>query len=186
MVLMISQQCHPTRGDHDRCSGRIRYINGAKSITTDCNCRCHMFIDPSPDNRPSRTDVNLEIAEVIAQRGTCSRAKVGAVIAREGRIIATGYNGAPAGLPHCNHALNEMEGCKNAEHAERNAIVYAARYGLSTDGCNLYATYSPCLDCARAIINAGIISVHFRNKYRDESGLQLLTQAGVEWYHSFS
>lgn len=170
----------------------------------------------------------MAVAHVISQRGTCSRLKVGAVIERNGRIIATGYNGAPAGMDHCVHdtwrigqepipewmresaALlqskgdpawqpnegmvyyqdnneyttrswnAEPPGCKHAEHAERNVIAYAARYGLGTDGSTLYSTHAPCVDCARAIINAGILGVVYKIPYRLTAGLELLGQAGVE------
>lgn len=145
--------------------------------------------------RPSRDTILLEVAHVIAKRGTCSRARVGAVIARDGRIIATGYNGAPAGMAHCNHGAAQPDtttdtehgdipsgrvGCTRAEHAERNAIAYAARYGLGTDGSNLYTTHAPCLDCSRSIINSGILRVYYDIPYRLIEGIELLFEAGVE------
>ena len=98
----------------------------------------------------------MQVAEVFATRSTCSRAHVGVVIAREGRILTTGYNGAPAGMAHCNHSPDEVNGCQNAVHAEANAIAYAARYGISLEGAELYSTFMPCLACAQLVINAGI------------------------------
>ena len=165
--------------------------------------------------RPSRDQVCMDAAFLYAQRGTCSRAQVGAVIAKDGRIIVTGYNGAPSGLPHCDHGTNEVptvfgvtvpdsewsrelqpqrvmmlpdsgtvitpsSGCQIAEHAERNAIAYAARYGLSTDQSTLYSTHAPCADCARTIINSGILRVFYTIPYRLTAGIELLELAGVE------
>lgn len=124
----------------------------------------------------------MRTATVISLRGTCERASVGAVIAREGRIISTGYVGAPSGLPHCTTVGCEVGnhgGCTRTVHAEANAISFAARAGTSTDGSKLYCTHSPCLECAKLIINAGIIAVYFETPYRDTSGLALLVTAGI-------
>jgi dCMP deaminase len=121
---------------------------------------------------------------------------VGAVIARDGRIIGMGYNGAPPGLPHCDENQHgwigdaenwgrdvgevvEEFGCKNATHAEANAIAFSARYGVSTDEAELYVTVSPCLDCSRLLIAAGISRVVYEEEYRDPLGLDTLYQAGI-------
>jgi dCMP deaminase len=133
--------------------------------------------------RISREDMLLNVATVIAQRGTCQRLAVGAVIARNGRILCTGYNGAPAGLPHCSHFLEDKAPCTWATHAELNAITFAARAGVATLGAEMYATDSPCETCAKAIINAGIIAVYYRREYRLKDGLDLLAQANVRCHH---
>lgn len=130
--------------------------------------------------RPTPHDICMTVAQVIASRSTCSRKHVGSVIARNGRIISSGYNGAPSGLPHCIHNEQDINGCEIATHAEENAIFFAARYGLSTLGATLYATVMPCARCARAVINAGIVTVVWDEPYRDATGIGLLHHAGIE------
>jgi dCMP deaminase len=126
----------------------------------------------------------LDVAVIIAKRGTCLRLSVGAVIAREGRIVSSGYNGAPRGLPHCTpETCNTASPCNNATHAELNSITAAALAGVATLGTEMYVTDSPCETCARAIINAGITHVHYRREYRLKTGMNLLTQAGVYCHH---
>jgi dCMP deaminase len=125
----------------------------------------------------------MGVADAVSLRGTCSRLQVGAVVSRDGRIIATGYNGAPAGLPHCDHTQDDhlgIGGCQVAEHAERNAVAFAARYGLALEGGEMHVTHAPCLNCARMVINAGIAKVTYRVPYRLNDGVELLTQGGVE------
>lgn len=131
--------------------------------------------------RPSRLDTLLAVAETIAKRSTCNRLAVGAVVARDGRILTTGYNGPPAGMHHCEHDMSAeyTETCSEAVHAEANAIAFAARYGMATEGCELYVTHAPCLPCAKLIVNAGIVKVVYAHGYRDRSGLILLRDAGV-------
>ena len=134
------------------------------------------------------------MAEVQAERSTCERAQVGVVIAREGRVLVTGYNGAPAGLPHCDHredaqALHpgrratdgpaSRPGCQVAVHAEANAIAYAARFGVALSGAEIYTTYTPCLACAQIIINSGITRVIALNAYRIQDGVDLIISAGL-------
>ena len=134
-------------------------------------------------DRITRTEMLMRTAAVISARGTCTRAFVGAVLAKEGRIISTGYVGAPAGLPHCTDVGDEEGpdgGCTRTVHAEANAIAFAARAGTSTDGSELYCTHSPCLGCAKLIINAGITAVYFENYYRDLAGLTLLDDARID------
>lgn len=133
-------------------------------------------------SRPDRDEWLMRLAVVVSTRGTCTRAQVGAVISREGRIIATGYVGAPAGLPHCTEegcVLGPHGGCSRTVHAESNAIAFAARFGTSTDGAELHSTHSPCDNCAKSIINSGIRRVVFEHEYRDPAGLKLLDEAGV-------
>lgn len=122
--------------------------------------------------RPSRDELMLRTASLWALRSTCSRAQVGCVIAREARIIVQGYNGAPAGMPHCVHTKDEP--CDIAVHAEANAIAYAARFGVRLDETTLYCTRATCPNCARLIINAGIKRVVYFEDHRDMSGLELL------------
>lgn len=124
----------------------------------------------------------MGIAEVYGLRATCPRAHVGAVLAREGRVLSAGYNGAPAGLAHCideGCQIGDGGGCTRTIHAEANAIAAAAKAGISTNGAELYVTLSPCLACAQLIINTGVQRVIFRDQYSDESGIRLLIDAKV-------
>lgn len=114
----------------------------------------------------------MATAEVWAERATCPRKHVGVVIVREGKVIATGYNGAPSGLPHCESVGCDVDAaghCTRAVHAEMNAILQCALHGVSTRGAWLYTTLSPCMRCAMAIINAGIAGVVFKTKYDGDS-----------------
>lgn len=144
--------------------------------------------------RPTRSDTLLRVAVIIAERSTCNRLSVGAVVAREGRILTTGYNGPPSGMPHCNHPpqdvfskyinqANENPACTAAVHAERNALAFAARYGMATDGAEMFVTHSPCLNCAQSIIQAGIIRVYYGTEFRSLDGLDLLEAAGIETHY---
>lgn len=122
------------------------------------------------------------MATITSSRGTCTRASVGCVIAKDGRIISTGYVGAPSGLPHCTAVGCEPGpdgGCIRTVHAEANAIAFGARHGISTDGADLYCTHSPCASCAKLIINAGIVRVVYEHEYRIRGGINLLRMAGV-------
>ncbi len=146
-------------------------------------------------NRPTRDSVLMQTAHAFAQRSTCTRGRVGVVIASEARIIETGYNGAPAGMPHCDHgcdcsmlpggpvrhwpACNSLSPCTEAIHAETNAIAYAARHGMGVDGATLYTTMAPCVPCAQLIAASGIVRVWFHQPYRDMSGVDFLARAGL-------
>lgn len=137
--------------------------------------------------RPSRDELCMQIAGLVANRGTCARAQVGAVIARHGRVLVTGYNGPPSGLPHCTapNGCSNLDrvaegGCVRAVHAEANAIAYAARHGISTDGADLYCTHLPCRKCAELIVNAGLSVVYYGLDYRVKEGEVLLRDAGVD------
>jgi len=109
----------------------------------------------------------LKIAEVMGSLGTCSRARVGCVIVRDGRIIASGYNSSIKGEPHCDDIGHEMEGahCKRTIHAEQNALMICAKYGIATEGCKVYVTHTPCRDCDRLLKQAGIIKVYVDKVY---------------------
>lgn len=146
--------------------------------------------------RVSRDEMLMDIAQVVASRSTCSRLLVGAVIARNGRVLSTGYNGAPSGMPHCDHTCITPKGCEmwpgvghepqcpagpcnNTIHAEANAILFAARHGVATENAEMYVTHAPCLICARLIINAGIMGVMYSVDYRDMAGHDLLMAAAI-------
>ena len=132
----------------------------------------------------------MDLADLAASRSTCLRRQVGAVLVRRERIISTGYNGAPRGLGHCLEL-----GCLRAElkipsgqryelcrgvHAEQNAIINAAYYGISTEDTVLYCTNQPCILCARILINAGIFRVVHRGDFEDNLALQFMQDAGIE------
>lgn len=142
-----------------------------------------MANDRTMIERPTRDEWLMRLVTVVSTRGTCNRAQVGALVVRGGRVISEGYVGAPAGLPHCLDVGDEIGldgGCTRTVHAEANAIAFAARYGTGTEGSELYCTHSPCLNCAKLIINAGIRKLVFEHSYRDSSGLALLEAAGVD------
>jgi len=138
--------------------------------------------------RPEMDEYFMEIAEVVAKRSTCLRNQVGALFVRNKRILTTGYNGAPSGLPHCEEVGCAREGVASgtrhelcrAVHAEQNAIIQAALHGISIEGATLYCTHQPCILCAKMMINARIKKVVYRQSYPDETALQFLDQAGIE------
>jgi dCMP deaminase len=139
-------------------------------------------------NRPHLDEYFMQIAAVVARRSTCLRNQVGAVLVRDKRILSTGYNGAPAGLQHCDEVGCAREGVASgtrhelcrAVHAEQNAIIQAALHGVSIEGATLYCTHQPCILCAKMMINARIQKVVFQESYPDETALQFLEQAGIE------
>jgi len=139
-------------------------------------------------NRPHLDEYFMQIAAVVARRSTCLRNQVGAVFVRNKRILSTGYNGAPAGLQHCDEVGCAREGVASgtrhelcrAVHAEQNAIIQAALHGVSIEGATLYCTHQPCILCAKMMINARIRKVVFRESYPDETALLFLEQAGIE------
>ena len=138
--------------------------------------------------RPSVDDYFMEIASVVSKRSTCLRNQVGALFVRNKRILTTGYNGAPSGLPHCDVVGCAREGVASgtrhelcrAVHAEQNAIIQAALHGISIEGATLYCTHQPCILCAKMMINARIRKVVYRESYPDETALKFLAQAGIE------
>lgn len=130
--------------------------------------------------RPTIEDTLMTVAFEWSKRGTCSRRRVGAVIAdTRGVTISTGYNGALAGFPHCS-PHNDYQPCEVSEHAERNAIYWAARRGVPIEGAILYCTDAPCVACARACIQSGIKKVIYSRPYREDQGLILLLAANIE------
>ena len=132
----------------------------------------------------------MSIAQLVATRSTCLRRKVGAVLVKDKRIMATGYNGAPTGVRHCKETgclrerLNVMPGerhelCRGL-HAEQNVIIQAAYYGITTKGTTLYSTHLPCIICSKMLINAGVEKVFFLDGYPDPLAEQMLAEANIE------
>jgi dCMP deaminase len=136
----------------------------------------------SPLARPSWDDYFMGITVQVARRSTCDRARVGAIIVKDRRILTTGYNGSPAGLPHCDEIGHLMVNghCVRTLHAEQNAIIQAALHGVGVAGSTMYVTHQPCLTCAKMIINAGIRRVVYAGHYPDQDAQDFLLQAGVE------
>lgn len=135
----------------------------------------------------------MELAETVSTWSSCfqENRQVGAVITRDKRILTTGYNGASAGILSCKERgeclrkkLNIPSGTRHevcyAVHAEQNAIIQAAKLGVSVEGATLYCTHQPCVICAKMIINAGIKKVIFKNGYPDEFSMQLFGEAKLE------
>ena len=127
--------------------------------------------------RISQDEMMMRMAEVAAQRGTCSRLRVGVVISRNGRVMSTGYNGAPARTAHCVH--EDDSPCEVSVHAEANAVAWAARHGIRTEGADMFVTHQPCLKCAQLIVNAGIGRVVYLADYRLVDGVKLMRAAGI-------
>lgn len=141
------------------------------------------------DSRPSWDEYFMDIAKQVATRSTCLRRAVGAVLVHDKRIISTGYNGGPSGLPHCLEigCLREQLGIPSGQqhelcrgiHAEQNAIIQAARYGMPIDGSVLYCTTQPCTQCTKMLLNAGVKEIVFAEGYPDELAQQLLDESGI-------
>lgn len=133
--------------------------------------------------RISREQMFHDIVQTLAERSTCLRRKVGALIVLDGRILSTGYGGSPAGTAHCLDAGCLLDpqtgGCIRTQHAEANAIVFAARRGIPLEGAEMYATCTPCLSCAKLIVNAGIVRLTAFSDYRDPSGTELLESVSI-------
>lgn len=133
----------------------------------------------------------LSIAKLVAERSTCLRRKVGALAVKDKRILATGYNGAPAGLEHCLDigCLREKMGIPSGQrhelcrglHAEQNVIIQAAMHGVRLEGAEIYCTTQPCLICTKMLINCGIVAIVFANGYPDELAVDMLREAGVRF-----
>ncbi len=141
--------------------------------------------------RPSWDEYFMEMALLTAKRSTCMRRNVGAVIVQDKHIIATGYNGAPKGIPHCEEiggCLREKQNIPSGErhelcralHAEQNAIIQAATLAQSIEGASIYITHQPCVICAKMIINAGIKRIIVREGYPDKLAVDLLAEAGLK------
>lgn len=131
--------------------------------------------------RPGWDEYFMEIARTVATRATCPRASVGCVLTRGHRILTTGYNGAPRGVAHCTEVGCTLgnEHCLRATHAEANAVVQGALYGISVDGAVAYCTHQPCVNCSKLLISAGVTKIVYETAYPDAVASQLLAEAGV-------
>jgi len=145
-----------------------------------------------PLSRPDWDSYFMALAALVAKRSTCLRRAVGAVIVNHHRILATGYNGAPSGIRHCDKtgcmrrnlqvpSGERHELCRGV-HAEQNAIIQAALYGVRVGGASIYCTNEPCSICAKMIINAGIKQVYYWAEYPDQMARDMFDEAGVKTY----
>ena len=143
------------------------------------------------NDRPSWHQYFLTITRNVAERSTCTRAKVGAVIVRDKNILATGYNGAPAGMPHCldvgclvytsRTPSGELEeNCFRTIHAEINAIAQAAKNGASIRDADIYITHTPCIQCVKVLINTGIRRIFYEREYKRATIEEVLRGANIE------
>ena len=140
--------------------------------------------------RISADEYFLKIASVVAERSTCLRHHMGAVAVKDKHIITNGYNGAPAGVKDClelgclRDAQNIPSGTRTeicrAIHAEQNVIIQAALHGISLEGCTIYCTHTPCVLCAKMMINARVKRVVIFTKYADDSFKELFREAGIQ------
>lgn len=154
-------------------------------------CPFNFFFKEIALMRMSWTEYFMTMCDLVSRRSTCLRRQVGAVIVRDNRILATGYNGAPSGLKHC----DELGGCVReklhipsgerselcrATHAEANAILQAAKYGIKLEGATLFCNTFPCSGCAKLIINVGIKKIVYIKSYNDELSKELISEANIE------
>ena len=149
--------------------------------------------DVKKTSRPSLDDIYMDLAANLSKRSHCVKIKVGAVIAKDTRIVSLGYNGPPAGTHNCDEEWPE-EGCPRSSngscslalHAEENAMLYAAKNKVSLEGATLYLTLSPCLPCSRMIFTTGIKKVFYQKSYAEykgtsyEEGIEFLNRFGVK------
>ena len=127
----------------------------------------------------------MDIATVVSSRSTCERKHVGAVIVRDRTILSTGYNGSIRGMPHCSEVGHMLEGghCIATIHAEQNAIIHAAKNGVSINTAHLYVTASPCWSCFKSMTNAGILRIVYGEFYRDARIFEVAARLGIELLH---
>ena len=143
--------------------------------------------------RPDWDTYFMRITKLVATRSSCLRRSVGAVLVKDKRILATGYNGAPAGMAHCEEAgcLRDQLHIPSGErhelcrglHAEQNAIIQAARQGTEIKDSTLYCTTAPCSLCAKMLINAGVTRIVYEGSYPDERAMAIFAEAGVKVEH---
>ncbi len=147
-------------------------------------------IAETKESRPSWEEYFMQITHLVASRATCIRRKVGAILVKDKRILSTGYNGAPKNLAHCSQvgclrnklkipSGQRQEICRGL-HAEQNAIIQAALYGINIKGATLYCTIQPCITCSKMLINAGIKKIVFQGEYPDPLAREMLKEAGIE------
>ncbi len=140
--------------------------------------------------RPTWDQYFIDITHLVATRSTCLRRQVGALLVKDRNILATGYNGTPSGIRHCEETgcLRERLKVPSGErhelcrglHAEQNAIIQAARHGINIDGSSLYCTTMPCIICTKMLINAGIKRIVYEEGYGDELAREMVEEAGIE------
>lgn len=140
--------------------------------------------------RPSFIEYFMDISELVAKRSTCTRRAVGAVLVKDKRLLSTGYNGAPSGIRHCSETgcLREKMNVPSGErhelcrgiHAEQNAIIQAAYYGVSIKDSTLFCTNLPCSICAKMLINSGIKTIYYKSGYADALSGEMMKEAGLE------
>lgn len=141
----------------------------------------------------------METAYIWAKESYCVRAQVGAILAKDGRILSTGYNGTITGSDNCceipcsvcNGKKKKMKSCTRCQgsglnsktsvvHAEANAIAFAGKYGIKTKGCTMYVTLSPCIECSKIMMQHGIKEVYYSKSYRGDLGAKFLKENGVK------
>ena len=141
-------------------------------------------------SRPDNDTYFMEMAELVAKRSTCLRRNVGAVVVKEKRVLTTGYNGTPRGLRHCaevgcirqeNHIESgtRHELCRGV-HAEQNAVIQAAYFGVSIKDSTIYTTNYPCVMCAKILVNAGISEIVYKDEYIDELSKRVLEESKMK------
>lgn len=139
--------------------------------------------------RKSWDEYFMSIADMVASRSTCVRRHVGAIIVKNKRILATGYNGAPSGVAHCDDigclrqqlkipAGERHEICRGT-HAEQNAIIQAANFGVNISGAVVYSTHQPCFICTKMLINAHVDQIFFHEEYPDDLAITMLNEAKI-------
>jgi dCMP deaminase len=148
------------------------------------------FMVTVENNRPSYDEYFMEMAYVVSKRSTCLRRKVGAILVKDKHILSTGYNGAPKGLSHCFDVgcIRQEMSVKSGErhelcrglHAEQNAIIQAAVFGVSISGSILYCTNTPCVVCVKMLINAGVKEIVYSGDYPDELAKKMLGESIIK------
>lgn len=143
--------------------------------------------------RPDWDEYFMTIAEEVAKRSTCIRRQIGAVVVKDKRILATGYNNVPSGISHCDEVgcLREQERIPSGEraelcrgiHAEQNAVIQAARYGTPIDGAVIYTTTHPCVLCTKILINCGVVEIVYGGSYPDELSKKMIAESGITIRH---
>lgn len=140
----------------------------------------------------------MEVTNAIAKRATCDRGRSGCVIVRDNQILASGYVGSPTGFPHCDEVGHQMkkvlhedgritQHCVRTVHAEQNALVQAARHGVSVEGATFYTKMTPCRVCAMLLINAGIKRIVCERRYHDgKESEEMFKKAGIELSYKFN
>jgi dCMP deaminase len=145
------------------------------------------------DKRPDWDSYFMKITRVVAERATCVKRQVGAIVVKDNRILTSGYNGSPKGTKHCaetgclRQQMNVPSGqrhelCRGL-HAEQNAIVQAAWHGVKIEGSSMYCTHQPCIICVKMMINAGIVHLIYSGEYPDELAQKMISESGIRVTH---